>query len=101
MNLMKSENLIFNSKNTIREFTVFSWNDEEKYIRYFLVSNHSETGFLFPEYKNIDFLFQIEGSVSEEFTADLLQKIKKIELIHAVFPIDINSLKGKERLIFH
>lgn len=83
-------------------FTKYTYVNEDTLYLYNLISNRCHNGFLLEEFKNIDFLLQIYGDFGQEFLKDLLNKIKKLELIGTAFQIDLLKLKNKSKskLIF-
>jgi len=100
---VRVENLkIHNAKeNTDLEFSHYTHMEEERYITFHLVSNRCDNGFLFPEIKNIDFLFQVAGDMNRKEIADLLQSLKKIPILSAAFLIDPRKLKDADKKLVH
>ena len=103
-------------------FSLYKFEDRQKYCDYFLVSNKfkgqsrktaadfgslfgneemaSETTHLLPEYSKVDFFLKLEeesGLVSEVL---ILEKIKEIPQIATAYSIDTEKIKSKENLIF-
>ena len=75
-------------------FSRYEFNDEERYIRYSLISNRCADGFLFPEVKNMDFILQIIGELSPgEFKA-LEKSVKSVDIISAAYILPSGKLKG-------
>jgi hypothetical protein len=89
-----------NQLSSIREFSVFSYEDEDSQMRYNLVSNRCNDGFLIDEMKNIDFWLQIFGEANKLFLSTFCSSLKKIEIVSAAFEIDPQSLKSRSSLIF-
>jgi len=75
------------------EFSRYVYADEDKYLTYYLISNRCAEGFLFSELKNLDYLLQITGEISENSQAELMKFLRKVDLISAVFYIDPLHLK--------
>ncbi len=99
INLVKSENhSVFNQKlNLDNEFTVYEYLNEQG-LKFRLISNRCENGFLLDEFKNIDFIFIVQPNDDDIFTSDLLSRIKRISLVSAVFPINMTEGKRKKIL---
>lgn len=78
----------------------FSFCDEDNRIQYYLISNRGSVDFLIPEQKKADYLFLIQGSVSETHIHDVVQNLKRLDAIQLAFRIDVDSLKSKQNLLF-
>ncbi|MDP4187295.1 MAG: IPExxxVDY family protein [Bacteroidota bacterium] len=98
--LSKTENFkTFHSKTGIpQEFSTYCFEDEEKCLACRLYSNQCENGFLIEELKNIDYLFQILGNISNTELNSLLTKIREIENISALIRIDPVKYKSAKKL---
>ena len=57
-----------------QNFPVFFYHDEVGAISYTLVANKTSGTYLAPQLKNIDYLFKISGTLTEEAHADILAK---------------------------
>ena len=103
LKLFKSNKLsVFNKQlDTIQDFSVSSYDDEDTMLLYNLVSNTGEKGFLFSEFRNIDFFLQIYGEIPDLQLTGILEKLKKIDIISASFIIDPETLKSPEKLLFN
>jgi hypothetical protein len=102
MALKRTHNLqIHNPRvNEIQEFSIYRYTDSETLLQYELLSNRCDNGFLLEEMKNIDYILKISGDASKNFLVQLVNKIKKIDIITTAFEIDPQSLKSKKKLIF-
>jgi hypothetical protein len=100
--LSKIQNLqIFNKKlGKTQEFSIYSYEDDKKIIQYNLISNRCEDGFLIEEIRNIDYLMQIQGTVSEKQQEKIVTSLKEIEMINTSFLINPKTLKSRQRLLF-
>ncbi len=74
---------------TGEKFTRFSHTDEKYPLT--IISNRCDNGFLLDKYKNFDFLLKFERKLSEQELSDWLYALKKVPLISAVFPIQIDK----------
>jgi hypothetical protein len=91
---------LFNEKIQEKQiFSVFSHIEEEYELKYYLVSNTCENGFLLPEYRNVDFLILIQGEISENELDKLLTRLKKIEIINLAFQIPGLPAKSLEKIL--
>ncbi len=103
LKLAKSMNLsLFNKQlNEQQEFSVFSFDNEDNFFLFNLISNTSANGFLFPEMRNIDFFLQIYGESDDKFILNLINKLNKIDIVNTSFIIDPKNLKAPEKLLFN
>ena len=103
LNLAKSKNLLIYNKQLKeqQEFSVFSFDNEDNFILFNLISNTSVNGFLFPEMRNIDFFLQIYDESDDKFILNLINKLNKIEIVNTSFIIDPKNLKAPEKLLFN
>ena len=101
-NFIKADNLVvFNEKFKIeQEFSLFVFEDDDNFLKYHLVANKCENGYLIPELSNMDFFIQIYGDINNEYKERLLEKLKKINIITGAFIIDPSLLKSGKRLIY-
>ena len=102
-NLTKTDNHIaFNEKKGEKqEFSLFIFEDEDNFLKYILVSNRCDDGFLLQELKNIDFFLQVHGDYSIKEFEGLVDKLRGIDIILTTIIIDPNKLKSRKSLIIH
>ncbi|MBA7563719.1 hypothetical protein ES708_05379 [subsurface metagenome] len=102
LSLRKVRNLkIFNKKlGKNQEFSIYSFENDERSLLYNLISNRCDNGFLIEEIKNIDYLLQILGAVSEKDQEKIINTLKETEKINTSFKIDPTTLKSRQRLLF-
>lgn len=96
----RADFVVFNTK--LREnqsFSMFTWEDEEGLLTYYLLSNRCDNGFLIEEFRNIDFLLQVHGEIKKASRDKLLQSLNKIDVIITSFIIDPQTLKSRDRLL--
>ncbi len=115
--LKRNKTDILSSGNTEIGFSRYGFEDHSRDLFWTLVQNQKWTDsqtnnswlfeqtqqktYLLPEFKHVDYFLKIEcWEFRQESTTDLLNKLKKIEKISAVFPIDIQKIKSKNNLIF-
>jgi hypothetical protein len=101
-NFVKTDNLVvFNEKYKIeQEFSLFVFEDDDNLIKYHLIANKCDNGYLIPELSNMDFFFQIYGEINADYKNRLLEKLKKINIVTGAFVIDPSLLKSGKRLIY-
>lgn len=97
--LVRAADLEIN-KTIINKYSFYEFIDEEHYLDYYLISNRSNTGYLIPEHKKVDFFFMIKGNISDFLIDDILSKVNAVSLVLTSFIIDPNQLKSKQNLLF-
>ena len=102
LNFERGENHRLISKKTgqAHEFALYSYDDEDTFYMYYLLSNKSEQAVLLEELKNIDYLIVIQGEFTEAFSNGFQNRLKKVESVQGVFKIDPATLKNRENLVF-
>lgn len=102
-------------------FALYTFEDVQKYCKYFLISNFSKGEpvssfdanslfrdeklsfkkmYLLPEFKQVDFFLKIEEESAPLSEQLLLNKIKEIPQVSTAYGIDFHQIKSKENLIF-
>jgi len=101
MQFVRVDNLTIHSQklNIDLEFSCFSYHNEDRYLKYHLISNRCPDGFLFPEIKNFDFLLQISGEINNEEIQEINRKIKEVDIISAAFILPPKKIKGIEKIL--
>lgn len=102
MNFLREEDLEITGKSTKKNsaFSIYSWENEENYTSYFILSNKGSSGYLVPEHKNIDYFFLIKGPITAKDKASLITEVKLIDAVQTAFEIDPKQLKSKYNLLF-
>ena len=125
LDLIKNESLEIksNKQNTPSFFSLFSFENTEEFLEYFVISNLSENklstskdttlfgkgdkesqsnekGMLIPEQKQMNYFLVIRGEVSKKEIKEIITKIKKLDFIQTAVCIDVKELKSKKNLIF-
>lgn len=100
LSFVKISNLKLNDKqgNTM-EFSRYLFEDETLQYSYYIISNLCPEGILIPEYRAIDYFMFVKGPFAEGFIEETTGKLKKIGIISAAFPINVNSVKSIKRLM--
>jgi hypothetical protein len=90
------ENLVIHRTKTGEdlEFSRYLFNDEDRYLKLFLISNHCPDRILFPEIKNFDFLLQIVGEINEAEVKEMVKKMKTVPVVSAVYILQPEKIKG-------
>lgn len=102
-------------------FALYSYEDQQKYCGFHLVSNISKAecqttagsnslfgeneitfkkSYLLPEFKKVDFFLKIEEEANLISEKLLLEKIRRIPQVSLAYSIEHEKIKSKENLIF-
>jgi hypothetical protein len=80
-------------------FSIYYYLDNENETEFELICNRHELGYLIPELKTADYFLKISeyysGSIDE-----LIQVLRKTNLINMVFEIDVDTLRSKQNLLY-
>jgi len=99
ISLRKGTDHITKRKEIEQVFLVYTFNDEEGYLQYFLIANKSENGYLIEELRNIDYFLQIHGDLIDKQQEQIISSVRNIKGVTGIFKLNINTLKSKNRLI--
>ncbi|MDR0659834.1 MAG: IPExxxVDY family protein [Prevotellaceae bacterium] len=78
--LVRTEHLTDSTEQT---FPAFFYLDEVGGISYTLASNKIGASHLLPQLKNVDYIFKISGTLTDNFQAETLSKIRSLREITA------------------
>jgi len=121
--LRKSKcNIQISNKDGETQFTRFNFEDEKANISWDLIQNQNEIllsstrvneglfaesnnnfsakVYLLPEYKKVDYFLKIENAAESIDVSEITTRIKGIERISTVYPVDVENIKSKNNLIF-
>lgn len=107
-------------KNTDASFPIFEYENEEKQLTSYLISNKyignttvnsegnlfsknilfSNTTYLIKEKRNVDYFIKIEGEISTIELYKTIEKLNKINQVATSYQINPLKLKSKDFLIF-
>jgi len=87
-------NLIDESGNEL-SFSRFSFANHSDDTVYNLISNRSEKQFLLKKLKNIDYIFQVQYTGSDNTISKVTMLLRETEAVNAVFVIDTATLNDK------
>lgn len=66
----------------------------------YLLSNKSGNAYIIPERKETDFFIISTEYLNDDDQKEFIQLLNKIDIVQSSYPIDPNSLKSKENLLF-
>ncbi len=84
--------------NSISQHSYFLWNDTDNVTDYYFIKNKAENKFLIPEYHQIDYFILIQN-LQLETTDEIVDKLKKVGNIMAVFSYDPLNIPSAENII--
>ncbi len=99
INLSLAENLQLMRKQRIISFRRYSYEGEEGIEKYSFFINRNGSDYLLPEIKKIDFILHIQSEGPLASLENLIQQLKAIPEITAVYKLDHKVFKSFERLI--
>ncbi|MFN0274436.1 MAG: IPExxxVDY family protein [Chitinophagales bacterium] len=82
-------------------FARFKYNHPLTHSVFYILQNKDAGGFFLSEMKQADYLLFIKGNYYLEHSNEIMEKLKSVEEIHAVIPIDITSLKSKHNILLY
>lgn len=97
---VKEDDLEVKNKEIFANFSFYSYEDEENYLEYFVISNKSAQGLLVPEEKMIDYFLMLKGEIREKDEKAIIEKLNKINIVLKAYKIDVHQLKSKRNLLF-
>ncbi len=86
-------------QNEVSAHSFYEYQDEDDRVEYFLLANKSGSSMLVPEQKQADYLLLLRNNYVVEI-AELIARIKAIDIVLTAFRIEVDTLKSKENLIF-
>ena len=94
------DHIVYHRKSGIdQHFSAFLYDDEQRGIQYKIIRNHSETGPLLEEHKNIDYVLIIRGEIDEEEIRQHKSALATLSAVQAVFIFELSKIKNKDRLL--
>lgn len=82
------------------EFSLYRHDDEETYTTFHLISNRCSAGYLIPELKQIDYLVQYWGPMSDEELSLFKDELRKIPSVLTAIKVEPMELKSRNNLLF-
>ena len=114
IDLIKDKDIILNFTNKDVIICNYLYKEEYSFIR--LIKNKSaeetvvenptslfdvgQSEYFLPELKKYDYLIQLEGTINNRFSDEIINQLNTLDKIQLVTPIDIDEIKEKDNLIF-
>lgn len=80
-------------------FSLYQFSDTESHATYSLLSNKDKLGYLIPEQKHTDYFMMVQNSFDDD-PAEMLEKLRSMDVVLTAFPLEVSSLKSKSNLLF-
>ncbi len=87
-----------NQEITLKQSTVYGYNDQQNGIEAYLVVNKNQGKLILPKLKDADYLFLIKGRNFDTLMGSIEQQLKSINIIQMVFPVPSKSFKPEKFL---
>ncbi|MEZ5196965.1 MAG: IPExxxVDY family protein [Bacteroidales bacterium] len=96
LNLKRMNDLpVFQSKmEKLVEYPLFSYEDPDTNVGYYLISNHNPESKLFPAQRTTDYLLLANGTVGASEKKVLLERIKKIPKVLTAYELELSRMKN-------
>lgn len=79
--------------------SMYSYVQEELFREYYLLANKGDNHVLIDEHKHIDYFLIIKGAMEEDEKKNIVDLIKKSDMVSGAYLIDVHSLKSKHNLV--
>jgi len=94
LQFIRVENFEINNKYFSGNFSLYIHQDQNNRLDFFLMANKSDGKVLVSEFKQLDFLFIIEGEIDPVFISNITSKLRKIPQVLFTQEIDIEGIKN-------
>lgn len=86
---VKTDDLIvYNSKHKLEVSFSKYFLESKPELNAYLISNKSESGFLLPKHKNIDFIIKVNINEEMDFINSFINNIKKVDIVITAFILE-------------
>jgi hypothetical protein len=81
------------------KYPLYYYEDEDKSLSFYLLTNHHPNGKLFPDLKTTDYFMLIHGTLSHSDKTTILSHLKKLPNVLTAFEIKLNQIKESESFL--
>jgi hypothetical protein len=99
MKMMDDLEITQKKKNKTAVFSWFKYEDDLDKLLVYLISNKHSGEHLIPEMKQMDFIFMMQGEISEGRKKEILVNLRQIHAVQLAMEIDYSRLSSKTNLI--
>ncbi|MEI6434502.1 MAG: IPExxxVDY family protein [Bacteroidota bacterium] len=89
----------FTKMDDYREFSFFFCRDDNDFNSYFLLGNRGQESVLFPELKQTDYIFLVEGPLKKAQKDNLIKVIRSIQSVLTAFEISFDTIKNYHAIL--
>jgi len=82
-----------------KTFSRYYFEDADRYISYYILSNRCDNGYLVPEYRKFDYFLFLRGETAPGYAEALVAKLKQIDILSTAFLIDNHTIKSIKKLL--
>jgi hypothetical protein len=88
----------YNETGAVKTFSRFFFEDADRYISFYILSNRCDNGYLVPEYRKVDYFLFLKGETEPGFAEAMVGKLKQVDILSTAFLIDNHSIKSIKKL---
>jgi hypothetical protein len=81
------------------EFSRYLFENPDRYLSFYIISNRCDNGYLVPEYRMVDYFLFLKGDTEPDFPEKLARKLKQVGIISTAFPIEHKKIKSLKKLL--
>lgn len=102
LSLVKADNVLIYHDKYKQEISLSFYVQEvpDQGLAFRLFANRGDNFFLLEDFKNIDYFLKIDGIITESRYHELLELLRRIDVIMGVFPLQIDQIKKINRILF-
>jgi hypothetical protein len=89
----------YDETGTERFFSRYFFEDADRYISFYIISNRCDNGYLVPEYRKVDYFMFLKGEMEPGFAEAMAGKLKQVEILSTAFLIENRTLKSIKKLV--
>lgn len=94
----KPVEILQNKNRSSSKHSLYEYDDEATKIKYELIANRSEEGYVLPEEKRADYLLLIHNN--QMFSIEqIVERIRSIQMVLTAYSIEPENLPSKENLL--
>jgi hypothetical protein len=81
-----------------KTFSRYYFEDADRYISFYILSNRCDNGYLVPEYRKFDYFLFLRGETDPGFAEAMVGKLKQIDILSTAFVVDNHTIKSIKKL---
>jgi hypothetical protein len=90
---------VFDEKSGEKFFSRYFFEDTDRYISFYILSNRCDNGYLVPEYRKVDYFLFLKGETEAGFAEAMAGKLKQVEILSTAFLIENRTIKSIKKLV--